>query len=176
MGIEAKTKTDGKKIFYGAFGMIESVIAIFIVGTILVTFVSVLGAMFRTESNQMDYIIATNLAQEGIEAVRNLRDNNLKNMCPSDGTKPCSAFEVDANGGIFPSLESCNNWSDDCALSNMPELPDPDGKFIRDVLIQTGVVDGSRNVTARVKWTPRGSTTETQIDLTDTLYPWGQNE
>jgi len=165
-----KIKNNQRSIHYAAFGMLESVIAIFITGTIMITFVAVLASMFRIESNQADYLAATNLAQEGIELARNLRDNNLKNVC---GSNPCTAF-ASTGGGAFPANGNHNSSNNSNKLSNDPGLPDDseDG-FKRVINISGG--SGSKTVSVTITWTPRGSTEQTYV-LSSTLYPWGQNE
>lgn len=60
------------------FSLLESIIGVFIAGTVFITFLEILPKMVVAESVARKTVVATNLAQEGIEKVRNIRDNNLK--------------------------------------------------------------------------------------------------
>lgn len=151
------------------FMMIEAAFSIFIVGTILITFMAVMASVYRTEFAKRDLIIASNLAQEGIEIVRNIRDNNWKqgkkafiaapflsdgNYCVDYfGTSAgnCSdKFKIDATNGFY-------NYSSGSAT-----------KFSRTIAIAgTGE---SRLLTVTVNWDSKN------IVMTDTLYAWGDQE
>jgi len=60
------------------FSIVESIIGIAIVASVFVTFLALLPRVFETEKQALRIVVATNLAQEGIEMIRSLRDNNLK--------------------------------------------------------------------------------------------------
>lgn len=59
------------------FAMAEAVISMFILSVGLTAAVSLIAGSIRNSASSRDQIIASNLAQEGIELVRNMRDNNI---------------------------------------------------------------------------------------------------
>jgi len=65
-----------KKVAKGGFSIAEVVLSVFIVGTVLVVVVGLMASSIRHSMGARDQIIASALAQEGVELVRNLRDNN----------------------------------------------------------------------------------------------------
>ena len=151
------------------FMMGEAVIAIFIVGTTLITFLSILSSMLKMEFQKRDYIIAANLAQEGIEIVRNIRDNNLKATCGSgSNTRPCNAFEP----GMFPAN---TGPSGSCSTCNGNGIIN--SKFNREIRILQGPdLENSKTIISRVTWTSTSSSGSESIEISDDLYSWGDNE
>lgn len=59
------------------FSIGEVILSVFIVATVLVIIVSVMSTTLRTFFEDRDIVIATNLSQEGVELVRNIRDNDF---------------------------------------------------------------------------------------------------
>ncbi len=59
------------------FSIMETMIAAFVLTVGLVGMVSLFGPAIRHTGDVRDRIIATGLAQEGVEIVRNIRDNNM---------------------------------------------------------------------------------------------------
>ncbi len=57
--------------------MLEVLLSVFVLLVGLMTIVAVMSGSLRHSYETRDQIIATGLAQEGIELVRNVRDNNL---------------------------------------------------------------------------------------------------
>ncbi|HLN19226.1 MAG TPA: hypothetical protein VK255_03610 [Patescibacteria group bacterium] len=90
-------RTKIKKGFY----MIEAIIALFLISTGLLVAVDLMTSVSINTTRDRDNIIAAMLAQEGLEIVRNVRDNNF-----AIGD---TAF---ANG--FPAASS-----DNCRVSNI---------------------------------------------------------
>lgn len=91
------------------FSIGEVMVAMFIllVGMVDAIFLTVrsMGELYDSR----DAIIATLLAQEGVELVRNVRDNNVTQMTCGSGGERCTAFEralSDAYG--FPSTTGSN--------------------------------------------------------------------
>lgn len=66
-----------KKKNLKAFSMPEVILSVFILSVGLVTIVAVMVGSLRFALNNRDTIIATELAQEGTELVRNIRDNDF---------------------------------------------------------------------------------------------------
>lgn len=59
------------------FSLIESLLSIFVMSVGLMTIVAVISGSLRSSYDTQDTIIAAELAQEGVELVRNIRDNNF---------------------------------------------------------------------------------------------------
>ncbi len=59
------------------FSTAEVLLSIFVVSIGLVTIMSVMSASLRRSLRNRDVVIATDLAQEGVELVRNVRDNHF---------------------------------------------------------------------------------------------------
>lgn len=59
------------------FSMLEVLLSVFVLSVGLMTIVAVMSGSLRHSYETRDTIIATGLAQEGIELVRNVRDNNF---------------------------------------------------------------------------------------------------
>ena len=65
-----------KKNFQKGFSIGEVVLSAFILSFTLVVLIRVLAVSLKESMGSRDSIIAAGMAQEGIELVRNLRDNN----------------------------------------------------------------------------------------------------
>ena len=161
------------------FMVIEAAFSIFIVGIALVAFLAVLGAMYKTEFGKRDYVIATNLAQEGIELVRNVRDNNWKTPGVTDGfVAPFPAtgdYCVDYSG---PPATNCANKlyrNNNTGLYTYSSTNAKITKFSRKVVIKNSGAD-AKEITSTVTWKPSGATTEVKIVMEDTLYAWANPE
>lgn len=91
--------------------MPEVILSMFIVSIGLVTITAVISGSLRYSYKNQDVIIATDLAQEGVELVRNVRDNNF-----AGGGTGFASFSPSAN-------HHCRiDWNDpntslDCASS-----------------------------------------------------------
>lgn len=89
-----------KKMKHKGFYLVEAIIALFLISAGLLVAVELLSKITYNSFTDRDNIAATMLAQEGVELVRNLRDNNF-----ATGK---GAFEV--NFGMTP--------SDTCIMAN----------------------------------------------------------
>jgi hypothetical protein len=75
----------GKKKYKG-FSFIESMFSVFLVSVGLVVAVKLLTAGLATSYASRDQFIASLMAQEGAEIVRNIRDNNWADNNPTTGS------------------------------------------------------------------------------------------
>lgn len=66
-----------KEKIYGGFSIAEVVISIFVISVGLVAVVNLIAASIRDSMSSRDLIVASQLSQEGVEIVRNIRDNDL---------------------------------------------------------------------------------------------------
>jgi Tfp pilus assembly protein PilV len=72
--------------FKKGFSIGEVVLSAFILAFTLVVLLRVLSVGLKDSMDSRDSIIATGLAQEGVELVRNLRDNNWANLGQAGAT------------------------------------------------------------------------------------------
>ncbi|MFA6160370.1 MAG: hypothetical protein WC678_04785 [Parcubacteria group bacterium] len=64
---------------YSGFSFIEGILAIFLISTGMLAVVSLMSGSLKESMGSRDQVIGVLLSQEGIELVRNLRDNNWAN-------------------------------------------------------------------------------------------------
>lgn len=171
--------------------MIELVIALFVLTAGVVGVYNAFSIMVVATAQMSDRFTAAYLAQEGIEIVRNIRDNNWLNNdswdkdlmdgdCPSGcqadyktGTSnglgftaygSGAALNIDADG--FYSYSSCPISNSDCQT-----------KFIRKIIINT-VDDHTLQVVVTVEWFEKKTIFDfsgtNSITAEEYLYNWYQ--
>lgn len=91
------------------FGLVEMVMAMTILAIALVALMNLMTYLIAASKVNQDRIVALNLAREGVEIVRNVRDGNWLNACPTWGGT-CTHWET--AGGT----SSCCLW--DSALDS----------------------------------------------------------
>ena len=79
-----KNKKNNKK----GFSIGEVVLSIFILGVTMLTIMTVLSISLKDMMDERDSIIATMLAQEGVELARSIRDNNWSQRTATSTTTP----------------------------------------------------------------------------------------
>ncbi|MFZ5982654.1 MAG: type IV pilus modification PilV family protein [Patescibacteria group bacterium] len=95
-----KKKTFQKK---KGFSLIEVMLATFLVTTGLVAVMALLSVGVRETSNSKEQLVASFLAQEGVELARNQRDTNWLSGAESfSGFATDGNYKVDAYSGISP--------------------------------------------------------------------------
>lgn len=88
-----------KKKFYSGrgFTIVEVLIATTIVGTVLAGLMALLGGAVKSSSQVNNALVASMLAQEGIELIINIRDTNwVEAVAYDDGLGHSSAFKQQA--------------------------------------------------------------------------------
>lgn len=88
----------------GGFTLIEAMVALVLIviamGPVLIMAVSAVNVASRIEHN----LVAANLAQEGVEVIRNIRDTNWLNGSSFDSNLPAGTWRVEWNtvgGGLM---------------------------------------------------------------------------
>lgn len=152
------------------FSMIEAIIAVFICGTTFVVFMSVLLPVLKLEFYQREQIMASNLAQEGIEIVRNIRDNNLK----SGDLAFDSPFPTNGSWCVDYNDNDVSSNSQGCSVVINNNDGPGNEKFTRKITV-SGSGD-SREITSTVTWKTGGSSSDSKVEIEDTLYAWGNAE
>lgn len=177
------------------FLIIEAIVAIFVVGVSMVAFITVLSAAFRQNINNRDYAIASGLAQEGVELIRNIRDNNWKENGTAfdstgtykfpDSNSSGKCYEIDINDAVPTALSNCSSSLRKLSLGKYtrsgdsgyvylylyPSSGSGNTKFSRRITVK-GTSD-DRTISSEVFWRPTGSSSDTSIKVEDTLNNWG---
>ncbi|HOX97132.1 MAG TPA: prepilin-type N-terminal cleavage/methylation domain-containing protein [bacterium] len=107
------------------FGLVELVMAMLILSIALVGLLNLMAYLVRASQVNKEMIIALNLAREGVEVIRNVRDGNWLNACPTwggscshwttaGGTRTCCQWDSGLNSGgdhtLTLDFDTANNW------------------------------------------------------------------
>lgn len=163
------------------FTLIETLIAILIFTTALVSLMTIAGRGIGATSSARQQITAHYLAQEGLEVVRNIRDSNFNSGNAWDsGFSSCTLSDpcgvVYGNGGTAPSLGSCSGncgvaQSNGAFVDAQNGTPSTYQRFIYAIpsVDAQGTVDGYK-VISKMYWEFRGVGRE--LELSTVLKPW----
>jgi type II secretory pathway pseudopilin PulG len=88
-----------------AFTLVETLVAISIFSMSVLGLLSILASGISNTSYAKQKIVATYLAQEGIEYIRNMRDTYV--LYDSDGQTGWNNFNTKVAGGVFHSVSIC---------------------------------------------------------------------
>jgi len=148
------------------FSFVEVIISIFIIVVGIVATITLLGKSMKESLDSRDQVIAGLLAQEGIELVRNIRDNNWANWA----TSAVSFDHITAGDNCR--IDKNDNYPTDliCEYPNTEDLAlkiDSNGmyshtgttatKFYRKLNIVDLILGEEKKVTSMVVWS--GSST-----------------
>jgi prepilin-type N-terminal cleavage/methylation domain-containing protein len=167
------------------FTILEMLIALGLVGMGLLGVLALALQNTQVETINRDYLIAANLAQEGIEIVRNIRDKNWLDLNPgitwdnriyniTDQT-----YTVNYKGTIVTAANTIND-----AAARLYTEPPPAGfytststglntpsKFYRLITVNLNPINPDElKVNCEIKWTERGRTHNYVVDTL--LYNW----
>lgn len=149
------------------FTLLESLVAIAILLIAVVGPMSVIGRSLPQSAYARDHAIAVNLAQEGIEAIRQRRDSNMLNdwngtpTAWDNGIVTGNYYAVDPRS--FPMLilcgASCNATTlavrQDVATGVYYQSSAGGGtikRFQRYILIENGAIPQEKKITVSVTW------------------------
>ena len=174
----------------GGFSLMEVILAIFILLTVLTGLMSMISDVIRAAAAASSKLIAANLAQEGIEVVKNIRDLNYKDNGWNDwyasfnsGQLICYYLQYDSI-----SLDNSVPCGDDAPVlkydltSGLYGYTKPDGSgmatdsrygFKRKISLQRnpdGTSDNEIAVVSSVSWTEHGRTRSVMVE--DRLWNW----
>lgn len=180
----------GKKLNkrHAGFSLMEAIFSIVILITGILATVNLISRSIMISFDARNQLIATELAQEGVELVRNVRDNNwqVAGAGSFDGVDVVSRDCVDKDTPITTCNPADNQYklyinSDGFYVhSSTGGTPT---KFSRSLKIEN--VDGNRKVTSMVRWNGNVTVFPTTIDgttcntsnkcayTTTTLSKWG---
>ncbi|PIU80361.1 MAG: hypothetical protein COS71_03655 [Candidatus Moranbacteria bacterium CG06_land_8_20_14_3_00_40_12] len=129
------------------YSLLEVMLVIFILGTALVVFVQVISKSIIHSMDSRDTIIASELAQEGVELTINIRDNNWAQKLEDFSGIDNGSHAINYNGGALISLGTGKlRWSG----SYYNTSSGSETKFSRKI-----IVDGDadvKKITSLVVW------------------------
>lgn len=184
---EIQNKKIGNK---PGFSLIEVIISIFLIIIGLFASIELISKGLRESIDSRDQSIATELAQEGIELVRNVRDNNWLNFGPLDPQD--GSFEYFDDGNCRIDKNSGYGGTIDCGVSGneFRLYIDNDGfyvhdpgtatKFYRKLIIEDG--GDTMGIVSMVVWSRTGNfpakescNTASKCAFTQTILTrWGE--
>lgn len=141
--------------------LVEVLVAAGIIVTFLTTLVSVHNTYLRSSFSNVDSVKATFLAEEGIEAVKGIRDTSwASNILPlTNGT---AYYLVFGNGAW--SLNTTST-SVDSRFYRKITLSAVNRDSVSAITTSGGTLDANtRKITSSVSWLDRGATTTRSID------------
>lgn len=133
------------------FSLMEVMLVVFILSTTLVVFIQVIANGMSHSMESRDTIIAAGLAQEGVELVKNIRDNNwAKKTDGFLGINPISngSYVINYNSVALESgaerLKLNGNYYNTSTGS--------DTKFYRRIDVANGSNANEKKITSMVVW------------------------
>lgn len=162
-----------KKTKRKGFTLVELMITIFIISIGLVGIMSLIQNTLRSASFVRFNLTGVYLAQEGIELVRNIRDNNwISGRDWKDGLEACSlGCKIAYNNTSLSSYNDEFLQIDDNGFYNHNE--GEESNFKRAIFINSKTDSDGREyleVISQISWSHRGE--DERIDLVDHLYNW----
>lgn len=139
-----KNFSNNKK--YSGFSFIEVILSVFLISTGMIAVMSLMSTSLRDSLESRDQIIGVLLSQEGIELVRNLRDNNWANSRDT------------FDSAYFPSSDdmTCSIAHTSVSINNSPanyNIPGMPNKFQRKIQVDyDGADKNSAEITSIVIW------------------------
>lgn len=165
-GIENKIFNKNKKNQVWGFTLIETIIAIGILLTGVMAVFTLLTFNIAQTANMKNKIIAVNLAQEGVEVVRNIRDNCWFSGIAWSSCLPIGAYNVNYNSLTINDLD--NGLSFDGTYYVHSALPNTN--FQRIITISDNpdndITTEDKKVESKVTW---GNSV---ITIEEILYNW----
>lgn len=149
------------------FTLLETIIAVAILATGIVASLTLISKSIQSVSLSQNRLIATYLANEGMELVRNIRDNNWKDPSASwdDGLADCADCGIDYEGVNGDSTDFLK--FDPSRFYNYTSGVDT--MFRRRIAIAT-INSEQKQVTSEIIWSWRGGNYNIQVE--GFLYNW----
>ncbi len=152
------------------FTLIELLVAITILLFGIVFILSLIVFHFKALFFSQNRLVAAYLAQEGIEVIRNIREENyLKNQAWNSNISPGTSNKLDRSSRQFPdnTISQCNRLKFD-ANSGYNCKTGTETFFSREISVS---VSGDQMfVTSTVSWTEMGVQKKFQVN--STLFNW----
>ena len=167
---EIQNKKTGNK---SGFSLIETIVAVFLITVGLIASVDLITKGLRGSIDSRDQLIAAELAQEGIELVRNIRDNNWVQGKLSFADFPIGDEEV-CRMGLYSNSIFCGSptpdnqddvyrYQDGFYGINSTNLNSTKTKFQRRLIIKKS--GNGREIYSVVTWGGSIGTFSSSIDI-----------
>lgn len=160
------------------FSLVEIVVVLFIISLGLVGILSLIIQNIQSQSYNKSQLVANQLAQEGIELIRRVRDVNWRNGQPYNLNLAEGIYVMDYDdllpvGAAAAPGQMSRLFFDDNGFyyhqSGASETPVPETGFSRLITIQP-LVGSAFIVRSRVSWEERGR--NFRYELETILYDW----
>ncbi len=152
------------------FSLIEVMIAIFVIAVGIIGIYALVPRIVSTVFNNRDRFISSQLAREGFELVRNIRDNNVLAMDPwdtdLDGCSVDPYCKIDFDDSDLTSFD-INEVLQINASGFYNYESGTDTKFKRRIIITETELDKRLDVSVEILWH-----TDKSYLLTGRLYNW----
>lgn len=150
--------------------LIEAIIAITIAVVGLLGIFSLLSRSLSLNRVVSDRFVASYLAAEGIEIVKNLIDNNILAGKPWNVGIPNGTYEADyTDTGLIPTTSRFININSDTGAYGYSELMPT--RMKRAIVIKNSSDGEEITVSSRVDWVTRGGG-KFDINLEEHLFHW----
>jgi Tfp pilus assembly protein PilV len=130
------------------FSFLEVMLVVFILGTSLVVFIQVISKGIGHSADSRDTIIASELAQEGVELVRNIRDNNWAHKTDGFTGIGNNSWTVNYNSSSLVTFDGTGKlkWNNNYYTSSAGF----DSKFSRKINVAGDA--NTKTITSMVVW------------------------
>jgi len=154
--------------FQKGFTLVETLVSLVILSVVIVPILSLSSIVAGVNISIQDNLVASGLAQEGVEVVRAIRDTNWFNDRVFDYGLSDGAYRVEWNSTTLLGLNSNPALNLDNGL--YAYLSGTPSKFSRAITI-TKINTGELRVVSNVTWTGRGGVNKS-INAESHLFNW----
>lgn len=139
------------------FTLVETLVSLVILSVALIPIINLSGGTSRASSNIQDNLIASGLAQEGIEVVRAIRDTNWFNSRAFDSGLSDGVYQAEWDSTTLLSLGDNPVLKLDNGLYNYSTgTPSKFKRAITITKIEQGGIGNELKVTSTVTWFEQG--------------------
>ncbi len=153
------------------FTLVEILIAVFIfaIAFTATTFISTMN--LRNASSISNNFVASGLAQEGIEAVKNIRDRDWFLGNAFGSSVPDGSYRIQWNSESLIALGANPNLKKDSTSGFFSYDLGSDTIFKRTVDVTTAVLGIEKKIVVNVSWTERGGAVKS-LSAEEHLFNW----
>ncbi len=155
--------------FYQGFSLVELMVGISMIAIVFTSLISLVNTVLANLSYSHNYLVASYLAQEGIELITQKRNENFKNGLAFDAGIIANCLEIDYKSVLRSCSGESNNFLKYSEASGFQYNNGNDSVFTRT--IKTAKVNNNEiRVQSIVKWKTRNQ--DFEIVVEDHLYNW----
>ncbi len=155
--------------FYKGFTLVELMVAISMIAIVFTSLMSLVNTVLANLSYSHNYLVASYLAQEGIELITQKRNENFKKIIPFDRGIIFNCLEIDYNGTFRSCSGESNNFLKYAEDSGF-QYADGNNTVFKRTIKTSKVSDIEIKVQSIVKWKTRDQ--DFNIVVEDHLYNW----